>query len=159
TRGQLGPWNRDDPGLTPAAGKYVFSNAQLNDFKGLGGVLSSTGDFTGVLQRLDVDGQTNTPDFSLDIANHPMPLQTQFHAIVDGTNGNTLLDPVRAKLGDSVIEARGGVYKPKGEGGRTVELRASAKEARLEDLMRLTVSQAKPPMLGFATFQTEIVIP
>ena len=36
-------------------------------------------------------GQTTTPDFSIDVGGTPVPLETTFHAVVDGTNGNTYL--------------------------------------------------------------------
>ena len=52
-------------------------------------MLSSTGQFSGQLGRIVVDGITDTPDFSVDTANHPVPLPTQFHAIVDGSTGNS----------------------------------------------------------------------
>jgi len=159
TKGRFGPWYRDIPALTPVAGEYVFSHANLDDIKGLGGILSSHGKFSGVLQRIEVDGETSTPQFSLDLSNHPVPLETQFHAIVDGTNGNTLLDPVRARLLSSTIVARGGVFKAPGAEHRTVRLQASGKQAKLEDLLFLATKQPKPAMLGFVTFQTEIDIP
>ena len=40
-----------------------------------------------------------------------MDLHTQFHAIVDGTNGDTRLDPVNATLGHTHITARGQVVR------------------------------------------------
>jgi hypothetical protein len=30
SRGQLGPWNKDDPARTPVSGDYRFENADLN---------------------------------------------------------------------------------------------------------------------------------
>jgi hypothetical protein len=41
---------------------------------------------------------TKTPDFALDTANHPVPLETTFQTLVDGTSGDTYLRPVEAKL-------------------------------------------------------------
>jgi len=65
-------------------------------------MLSSVGEFTGQLNNIVVDGTTETPDFSLDTANHPMPLHTKFHAVVDGTNGDTYLQPVDARLTEGI---------------------------------------------------------
>ena len=65
-------------------------NADLGTIKGIGGMLESTGRFTGVLERIVAKGATKTPDFSLDIGGKPMRLDTVYTAIIDGTNGDTL---------------------------------------------------------------------
>lgn len=116
--GTFGPWDTDSPGDSAVTGNYTFQHADLNPIKGIGGILSSTGDFKGKLDRIEVEGTTETPDFSLDTANHGMPLETQFHAIVDGITGDTYLDPVEAKLKNSHFTARGQVINIKGEGHR-----------------------------------------
>ncbi len=114
SHGSFGPWQRDEPSLTPLDGKYTFDHVDLSTIHGLSGMLSSQGQFKGILERIEVDGETSTPDFSLGINGNPVPLDTQFHAIVDGTTGNTMLDPVRAKLVNSEIIARGGVFRMPG---------------------------------------------
>ena len=65
TKGIFGPWQVTDPGESPIAGDYRFDDADLGDFKGITGTLSSTGNYVGSLRDLNVDGQTDTPDFSL----------------------------------------------------------------------------------------------
>ena len=105
-KGTFGPWNNDSPGDSTVTGHYTFDHADLNPIKGIGGILSSVGEFTGQLNDITVDGTTETPDFSLDTANHAMPLHTKFHAIVDGTSGDTYLQPVDARLGESDFRAR-----------------------------------------------------
>ena len=107
TKGTFGPWQVSDPGESPIAGDYSFDHANLGDFKGISGTLSSTGNYPGTLRDLNVDGQTDTPDFSLPHFGNTMDLQTRFHAIVDGTNGDTRLDPVNATLGHTHITAQG----------------------------------------------------
>src|SRR5207247_10847126 len=109
--------------------QHAFAHATPDSTMGLGGVLSSKGKFTGLLQRVDVLGETDTPDFSLDLANRPVHLRTEFHAIVDGTTGNTLLDPVRAKIESSPVAARGGVFRATGVERRTVLLDATVTHA------------------------------
>ena len=68
TSGNFGPWNPEEPDLTPIKGEYAFKEANLNDIKGIGGTLSSVGTYSGVLRRVDVEGQTETPNFSIDFA-------------------------------------------------------------------------------------------
>lgn len=157
--GVFGPWQREDPVTTPVSGSYTFSHADLNTIKGLGGILSSEGKYSGLLNRIVVDGSTTTPDFSLDISGNAVPLETQFHAIVDGTNGNTLLEPVSARLLSSSFVARGGVVREPGEAHRTVTLDVVSDRDRLEDLLRLAVKSDKPPLEGSVTFRARLEIP
>src|SRR5204863_2886999 len=96
--GFFGPWQADDPRSTPVRGDYSFNHADLSTIKGIGGILSSTGQYDGTLGNIVVDGETNTPDFRIAISGHPVPLTTKFHAIVDGTSGDTYLEPVQAKI-------------------------------------------------------------
>ena len=84
--------------MTPLGADYTFADANLDTIKGIGGILSSKGRFHGVLERIRVEGTTDTPDFRVDIAGQPVHLQTRFAAVVDGTNGNTWLEPVEATL-------------------------------------------------------------
>jgi hypothetical protein len=159
SHGEFGPWQTDEPRLTPVHGVYTFSHADLSTIHGLSGILTSTGDFNGPLDRIDVQGTTTTPDFSLGISGHPVPLETTFHAIVDGTTGNTMLDPVHAKLLHSEFVARGGVFRVPGQKSRRVLLDAVSDHSRLEDLLRLALKADKPPMTGDVSFRSRIDIP
>src|SRR6185312_9327738 len=47
SHGRFGPWSVDDPGATPIAGQYRFEHADLSSFKGIAGILNSTGDYEG----------------------------------------------------------------------------------------------------------------
>jgi len=94
TEGRFGPWRSDEPRQSPVRGKYEFRAANLNTIKGIGGTLTSTGEYEGVLERIQVKGTTDTPDFSIDVARQPVPLKTRFQAVVDGTNGDTWLEHV-----------------------------------------------------------------
>ena len=89
TIGHFGPWDLDQPSDTRVDGHYIFQHADLSVFNGISGILSSVGDYHGVLHNIVVDGTTDTPDFKLDSGGQSVHLTTQFHAIVDGTNGNT----------------------------------------------------------------------
>lgn len=43
-----------------------------------------------------IDGDTDVPEFSIDTGAQPLDLKTRFHAVVDGTTGDTYLQPVPA---------------------------------------------------------------
>src|SRR5438552_17988633 len=87
TQGQFGPWNREEPRSTFLSATYTFKNARLADFDGIAGTLSSRGKFGGILERIEADGETDTPDFTVRLSGNPISLHTKYHAIIDGTNG------------------------------------------------------------------------
>jgi hypothetical protein len=159
TSGTFGPWNAMDPDLTPVQGEYVFKGANLDDIKGIDGTLASVGTYQGVLRRIDVAGQTETPDFSIDIAGQPVPLTTQFRAVVDGTNGDTWLEEVRATLARTTIVARGAVVRTQNVKGRRVTLDLQIAQGRIEDLMRLAVKAANTPLAGRIDLTTKFLLP
>jgi hypothetical protein len=159
TEGTFGPWHADDPRLTPIRGDFLFGRADLNTIKGIGGTLSAAGTFDGVLERIEVSGHTETPDFTIDIARHPMPLKTRFEAVVDGTNGNTWLERVEATLRNTVIIARGAVVRAQEIKGRHVALDVTIEKGRLEDLLAVAVKTAKAPMTGEVSLRTRVLIP
>ena len=158
TQGNFGPWQPEEPSLTALSGSYVFQNADLDPFPGIQGTLHSTGRFEGILERIVADGETSTPDFALDTAAHPVNLTTQFHAIIDGTTGDTGLDPVKAQFLHSSLVATGGVFGLPGKKGKAVLLDVIVNPGRLEDVMRLGVKGA-PPMTGSLRFHTQLAIP
>ena len=158
TEGHFGPWNRDEPSETPVDAKYTFYNADLGVFKGISGILSSVGQFSGPLNELAVKGETDTPDFTVDVGGHPVHLKTQYEATVDGSNGDTLLHPVIAEFLHSKLICNGGVIKPKEGHGKEIVLDILATDARLEDLMALAV-KGKPPMTGTVDLKTKFDLP
>jgi hypothetical protein len=156
--GQFGPWNRDEPGETPLAGTYTFDNADLGVFKGIGGIMTSKGKFGGVLHRIECDGEANVPEFYLTMANQKMPLKTKFHAIVDGTNGNTYLRPVEAVLGQTPFKVSGDIAGVKNVKGKTIDLDVDMPRGRIQDLIRLAV-KGTPAMTGAVRMKSIISIP
>lgn len=158
TSGEFGPWNPDHPNETPVFGKYVFRDADLSTIRGIAGMLSSEGEFKGKLDRIEVDGTTDTPEFALGASGNSEPLKTRFHAIVDATTGQTLLQPVRARLGNSLIIARGGVYRQAHVQGTTVLLNVTTDRANLADVLRLAVKGSEPPMTGAVSVRTRFEV-
>jgi len=157
--GLFGPWQADDPRGTPVRGKYSFSNADLGTLKGIGGILSSTGEYAGTLGNIVVDGKTETLDFRIAISGHPVPLNTEFHAIVDGTSGDTYLEPVKATILHSSLLARGSVLRVKDPKGHRIVLDVVVDHARIDDLLRLGVRTDPPVMTGAAALNTKLDLP
>jgi hypothetical protein len=159
TSGSFGPWRREEPGQTPLDGKFTFERADLSVFKGISGILSAIGTFGGTLERIEVHGVTDTPNFTVAAGGHPMPLRATYHAIVDGTNGNTLLEKVDASFLNTSLTARGGVVKKPGANGRTVELDVVMDDARLEDVLLMAIKAPTSPMAGALKLRTRFELP
>src|SRR6185503_9515490 len=85
---------------------------------------------------------------SRDVAAQPVPLKTRFHAVVDGTNGDTALEHVEARVIDTLIVARGAVVRTKDVKGRRISLDVAIDDGRMEDVLKLAVRSTKPIMTG-----------
>ena len=157
--GHFGPWQRDDPGTTPVSGTYSFKNANLGVFKGVSGTLSSTGKYGGTLERIGVDGTTDTPNFALKAGGTPVHLVASFHSIVDGTNGDTILEPVDATFLNSEFLCEGSISNRPGQHGKTVALDALTKHGRMEDILTLVLGDKQPFLKGDVSFNSKIEIP
>ena len=156
--GRFGPWQADAPSLTPVSGVYTFDNADLGVFQGISGTLSSKGEFQGVLERIKTSGTTDTPDFRITRSGHPLDLRTTFHAIVDGTDGDTYLDPVECHFLNTVLMVRGKAEGVKGKSGKTITLDVAGNHARIENLLLLAI-KGPPPMSGPVQLKTKFLLP
>jgi hypothetical protein len=159
TSGKFGPWNADDPGESSVSGGYTFTNADLGPLPGIGGTLSSTGKYTGVLSELQVDGQTDTPNFSLDKVGKPVPLHTEFSATVDGLNGDTYLHPVKATLVQSLIIAEGKVVRMPEKHGHLITIDTTVPGGRIQDFLNLAMNSEKPFLTGPVKIKAKLTIP
>jgi hypothetical protein len=159
TEGTFGPWRLDEPGMSPIQGSYVFEDADLSVFGGIAGLLCSEGSFSGRLGSIEVKGHTDTPDFRLEAVGRPVHLRTEFHAVVDGTSGDTHLRPVAAQIETSRFETSGDVAREPNARGKVVRLDARSSRARIEDFLRLAVKSDEPILRGDVRFQSNIVIP
>jgi len=165
--GSFGPWRVADPGESPFAGTYRFEHADLASFKGIAGILSSTGRYQGTLRELVVDGETQTPDFRLTHFGNALPLTTRFHARVDGTNGDTWLEPVEATLGRSHFWVQGQVVRVTEADaggalhsiGHDIDLKVNVDRGQMADFMRLASRGATPLLTGGLTMKTALHIP
>jgi len=157
--GKFGPWDAEEPSRTPVDAKFTFEHADLGTLKGLSGILSSKGKFKGPLDYLEVEGQTDTADFALRTASHPVALHTVYSAIVNGTNGDVILNKVTATFLHTTIVVQGEVVDLSRIKGRTISLDAVSDKGRVEDLLRLTVKTDRPVMTGYERLKTKLLIP
>ncbi len=155
--GTFGPWDTEAPGNSNVSGKYTFDHADLNTINGLAGILSSTGNFDGQLDHIVVHGKTETPNFSLDTANHPMPLTTEFRATVDGTSGDTYLERIDATLGGSQFLCKGAVVNVKGK-GHAIHVTADVADGQIGDFLQLAIKTRPAAMSGLVALSSTLDI-
>jgi hypothetical protein len=156
--GTFGPWNTESPSDTPLTGDYTFSNADLSVFTAIAGILHSTGKFEGTLGSVQARGEADVPDFRLKKVGNPLGLHVQFEALVDGTNGDTILKPVRARLNNTGFVTSGAVLKHDGDTKKTIDLDVKMSNGEMLDLLRLAMKN-KPFMAGRIDLAARIKVP
>jgi hypothetical protein len=157
--GHFGPFNARNPGQTAVSGTYSFDRADLSAFHGIAGMLASEGTFSGPLAHIDVQGTTDVPDFEIVRSRHAERLRTHFQAAVDGTDGDVALNNVNASYLSTGISAKGNVAHKEGWAGKFTSLDFAVRDGRIQDILRLFVSEDRPPMSGVTGFQAHVTIP
>ena len=157
-KGAFGPWHAHAPSLTPVEGTFLF-DADLGTINGIGGALHAEGTFAGPLEMIRTSGKTRTEQFHLSSGGVTFPLLVDYDAIVDGTNGDTILERVEAVLGVSRISARGAIVKAEGGQGRRITLDTRTRGGRLEDFVRLTTRVRNSPLSGIVSVDAQLDIP
>jgi hypothetical protein len=157
--GRFGPWKSGDPGQTPLSGSYALQHADLSVFGGIAGILDGQGKFSGVLQRIQTDGTTDVPDFELTDTRRPVHLATSFHVLVNGLNGDVVLQPLLAHTGKTTVVFAGDIASPSKGTGKTISVDMDSAKARVQDILRPFVSDSQPPMTGSITFRSRVNIP
>jgi hypothetical protein len=158
SEGNFGPWQASEPGDTPLHGAYNFDKADLGVFDAIAGILNSTGTFDGTLDSVRAKGEASVPNFRLKAVGNPVPLSTHFEVLVDGTNGDTVLQPVRARLGKTNFTTTGAVIKHDNQSHHSIALKVLMPHGDMRDLLRLA-SKGQPFMEGEIDLRSRIDIP
>jgi hypothetical protein len=124
-------------------------------------LLASKGNFDGVLQHIQVQGATDIPKFVITRSGHPLSLNTEFHATVNGLNGDVAFDTVTAHFAKTTIVAGGTVAGTSDTPGlgKTLTMEAYSRQARVQDLVRLFIREPTSPMLGTIIFRAKVIVP
>ncbi|MGB8128209.1 MAG: AsmA-like C-terminal region-containing protein [Candidatus Angelobacter sp.] len=155
--GTIGPWKEENGSgrSTAISGKYVLNKANLGAFEALGGIVSSRGEFSGTLERLNLAGNADTPDFEVKESGHKFHLSAQFRGFLDMKNGDLVLPLLEARLGNTNLMAHGSVSgRP-----RTVSLDVTHGQGEIQDLILLFSDAKASPVMGPVVFATQIVLP
>ena len=159
TAGKFGPWSAEDVGKTAVSGEYLFQQADLGVFRGIAGLLSSSGKFSGELDRIEVQGLTDTPRFTVTSSSHQVQLRTQFNAVVNGKNGDTFLQKAAATFSRTTVWSEGSVAGASGQPGKTASFELMAKDGRIQDILLLFAGSERAPMSGIVGFHAKVRIP
>lgn len=157
--GQFDPWKVATIADTRVSGAYTFSDAHLDSLPGIGGTLSSQGSFAGPANALRVQGATDTPEFRVKSAGHPVNLKTDFQAVVNCSNGDVILQTVQAQFRGTGAIIRGDIKRPKGAPSRVASLQVDGAEGRVEDFLWLLTARKEPAMMGPMAVHAHVVIP
>ena len=157
--GQFDPWNVSDIKETPLSGTYRFTDAKLNTLGGMAGTLSSQGSFAGPADALRVQGTTDTPDYQVKSAGHPLRLRTEFQAVVNCANGDVGLQSIRGEFKKTSFGVAGDVTGKTNARSKVASLRVADPGGRIEDWLLLLTSGQTPAMTGPISFQAHVTIP
>jgi len=157
--GTFGPWKTGSAASTAVAGRYALRHADLSVFRGIAGMLSSSGTFRGTFQQLRVQGTTDTPDFEAARSGHKFHLSGQFQALVNATNGDVSLEDAAALLGRTTVAAQGRIAPARPKEGKTASLDLLVRDGRIEDVLLLFVKAPRSPLMGLTSFRAHVTIP
>jgi hypothetical protein len=159
SEGRFGPFNSQSPVQTLLSGTYSFDRANLAVFRGIAGALTSRGTFSGNVAHINVEGATEVPDFQVSRSDNAGPLATHFQLSVDGTNGNVALDRVNATYAETEVDAEGSVANTANYRSKFTALDFAVSEGRIQDMLRLFVSEKTAPMSGVTSFRAHVTVP
>jgi AsmA-like C-terminal region len=159
SHGKFGPWNSNEAGRTPLEGEYTFRHADLSVFDGIAGLLSSEDSFQGLLQRIEARGNIDIADFMLTHTHHPVHVSSEFHAYINGTNGDVSLDSVNAGFLHTNVQAKGEIAGRSGQNGKTASIDLHVRDGHIQDVLLLFVKEPRPPLNGTTSFNAHVTIP
>jgi hypothetical protein len=158
-QGNVGPWNTNNAAATPISGIYQFADADLKVFRGLGGILSSAGKFSGNLSNIKAEGSIDVPRFHVDDSAHSADLTAQFRASVDTRTADTVIQNAEAHLGRTIILSTGNISGGNGTEGKTARLQMAVDTGRVEDLLNYFSHERHPSMTGDVRLRAYVEVP
>jgi hypothetical protein len=157
--GQFGPWMPQAIGKTAVSGQYQFDQADLGIFPGIKGILSSSGKFTGSLDHIAVEGDTDVPEFAVTMSSHHTRLGAHFSALVNALNGDTDLQQVRSQFRKTTVLSSASVAGTDDGPGKTASVSIETRNGRIQDALLLFIQSPQSPMSGLMNFKAKVTLP
>ncbi|MBE7180959.1 MAG: hypothetical protein INR71_07080, partial [Terriglobus roseus] len=111
TNGTIGPWNFDDPRLTPLQGTFGFRDKDVSSVRGLRGRLTLDSRYDGTVGNMHAEGETDDPGFALDVSSHPVHLRTTFAVTLQAAQSTVALERLEGAFGRSQFTCQGTAIK------------------------------------------------
>ena len=108
--------------------------------------------------RSKAKGEATGPGLPADHGGQSRTAYHRFEVLVDGTNGDTNLQPVQATLGSTQFQTSGAVIKHEGAQTARIDLDVLMPKGNLRDVLRLAM-KGSPFMEGQLFLKTRIAIP
>ena len=159
SEGTFGPWDPKNTGSVPVHGTFHYDEANLAFFKELAGTLFAQGKFDGDLSRINVNGALNVRDFTVRGTSHKRRLGVNYQVDVNATNGDIDLTNVDAAFDRTKLSVTGSITGVEGHPNKDLSLDISTRQARIEDLMNLFISDGQPPMTGNLVAHLQVHVP
>jgi hypothetical protein len=121
--------------------------------------MQAQGTFDGNLGRIHTAGTVSVANFHVADTSHYRKLSAMFRAHVNGVNGNTTLDDVRAHFDDSSLLVKGTIAGEKGSKGKTISLDVFCGNGRIEDVLNLFIEATRAPMTGALQLNGHLDVP
>ncbi|WP_419804502.1 AsmA-like C-terminal region-containing protein [Terriglobus sp.] len=148
TDGTIGPWNFDDPRLTPLQGAFTFKDKDVSSVRGLHGRLSLDGHYQGTVANMHAEGTTNDPAFALDVSSHPVTLRTKFAMTLLPAQNAVSLERVEGSFGNTIFLCHGTAVKDRTADSFRLDVQLDTAGARVEDALALATHTTPPVMRG-----------
>jgi hypothetical protein len=158
-QGKFGPWQSGHAGDTALSGSFSLRDLDMEEFGDMSGRIASKGNFGGKLEAVKVNGTLDVPNFEVRQSKHPLHLVADYDATVDGRNGDVDLNAVRGRFRNTTIFGAGTVKGKLGQKGKTADVVLSSKDARIQDLLWMFVSENPPAMTGSIVFRASAQLP
>lgn len=142
-RGSMGPIRGSDFDSTPVSGNFAFTQVNLHDVGEISGTLDARGIFKGTLRSMEVETQTQVPDFAVTDG-QPTPVSGSMQATLAGTNGDLDIHAIDLDLFKSHIHATGSIKNQQNKNAKATNLDISVDRGRAEDLMRPFIHKEVP---------------
>lgn len=101
---------------------------------------------------------TDTPSFAVASSSHRVQLKTQFHAVINGVNGDTFLQRVSGTFWKTTVWSQGSVAGTTAQPGKVASIELEATDGRIQDLLLLFARSERSPMSGNVSFRANVSI-
>lgn len=156
--GHIGPWHVENVLRTPVSGSFSVQDGRLSDIPPLQGKLTSSGQFRGDMEQIDISGRADVAGFEVQSPDHPMPLRVRFDSAMNTKMAQLTLRSIDAQLAATSIQGSGTIFAGRQPSPHAASLALDCRDGRVDDLLRLFTSSPRPSMVGPIRFHTEVYV-